>query len=292
MANSKTNFEYHVPGDLTDALSLLKKYGSDGRVVAGGTDLIPKIKAGIVAFQHLISLKQIDELKQITYVPGKGLTIGANVTLRTAEACAEVQKYYPALYQGMHSMANTQIRNRGTITGNICNAVPSADTAPALLVYGAVLKVCSADGERTVPITDFFTGVGRTVLRPEELITEIFLPEPKVGAFSLYYKYAIRKALDLALVGVAVNVKTDAENTVEDVRIALGAVAVTPKLGENAQKYLLGQTLDEEHILQAAKIASEEDCLPISDIRATAEYRRRMVYVHVRDALRKAVEKV
>ena len=292
MANSKTNFEYHVPASLSDARSLLKQYGRDSKVIAGGTDLIPKIKAGIAEFQHLISLKQVDELKQITYVPGKGLTIGANVTLRTAEACAEVQKYYPALWQGMHSMANTQVRNRGTIAGNICNAIPSADTAPALLVYGAELKVCSADGERVVPITDFFTGVGRTILKPEELITEIFLPEPKAGAFSLYYKYAIRKALDLAMIGVAVNVKTDAENKVEDVRIALGAVAVTPKLAEKAQNYLQGQVLDEEHILQAAKIASEEDCLPISDIRATAEYRRRMVNVHVRDALRKAVEKV
>lgn len=292
MANSKTNFEYHVPASLSDALSLLKQYGSDSKIIAGGTDLIPKIKAGIAEFQHLISLKQIDELRKITYVPGKGLTIGANVTLRTAETCVEVQKYYPALYQGMHSMANTQVRNRGTIAGNICNAIPSADTAPALLVYQAVLKICNADGERDVPIADFFTGVGRTILQPEELLTEIFLPEPKAGAFSLYYKYAVRKALDLAMIGVAVNVKTDSKNTVDDLRVALGAVAVTPKLAENTQKYLLGQVLDEEHILQAAKIASEDDCLPISDIRATAEYRRRMVYVHVRDALRKAVEKV
>lgn len=292
MANSKTNFEYHVPACLSEALSLLKQYGSDGKIISGGTDLIPKIKAGVVKFDHLISLKQLDELRHITYEPGKGLTIGACVDLRTAEANETIRSLYPALYEGMHSMANTQVRNRGTIAGNICNAIPSADTAPALLVYDASLKICSADGTRIVPIREFFTGVCRTVLEPWELLTEIILPEPKAGAFSVYYKYAIRKALDLAMIGVAANVLTDDDNVVQDVRIALGAVAVTPKLAEKTQEYLLGQVLDEEHILHAAQLASQEDCLPISDIRATAEYRRRMVYIHVRDALRKAVEKV
>ena len=119
MANMKTNFEYHVPGTLSEAIELLDRYGASCKVIAGGTDLIPKMKAGIVKFDHLISLKNVDELKHITFDSEKGIHIGANVDLRTTEQDENVQKYYPALFQGMHSMANTQIRNRGTVTGNI-----------------------------------------------------------------------------------------------------------------------------------------------------------------------------
>lgn len=290
MANVKTNYEYHVPADVNETLSLLERYGDSGKLIAGGTDLIPKLKAGIAKFDHMISLKQVDALKHIDFEPGKGITIGANVDLRTAEANEYIQKYYPALYTGMHSMANTQIRNRGTITGNICNAVPSADTAPALLVYGAEVKIASKRGERIVPINQFFTGVCKTVLEPDELVTEIFIPLPKEGAVSVYYKYAIRKALDLAMVGVAVNVSVDQEMVVQDARIALGAVAIVPKRAEHAENLILGQKLTEKLICQAAQIAAAEDCRPISDIRATAEYRRKMVAVHVRYGLRKVVE--
>lgn len=289
MANMKTNFEYHVPGTLSEAIELLDRYGASCKVIAGGTDLIPKMKAGIVKFDHLISLKNVDELKHITFDSEKGIHIGANVDLRTTEQDENVQKYYPALFQGMHSMANTQIRNRGTVTGNICNAVPSADTAPALLVYEAEVVMMNKAGKRVVPIGEFFTGVCRTALKSDELVTEIFIPLPEKDAYSIYYKYAIRKALDLAMIGVAVNVAVDAGQVVKDAKIALGAVSITPKRAPKAEKLILGRKLTEELILKAAETASKEDCAPISDIRATAEYRRSMVYVHVRDALRKVV---
>lgn len=290
MGNIKTNFEYHVPENLTETLELLDQYKAACKIIAGGTDLIPKIKAGIAKFEHLISLKKLEELKEISFDPKKGITIGANVDLRTTEHDENVQKYYPALYEGMHSMANTQIRNRGTIVGNICNAVPSADTAPALLVYKAEVTAVSKKGKRVIPIHEFFTGVCRTVLRPDELVTELFIPLPDDKAYSVYYKYAIRKALDLAMIGVAANVTLDDEKVVRDAAIALGAVAITPKRAPKAEAMIKGQKLTEELILQAAEVASKEDCAPISDIRATADYRRRMVYVHVRDALREAVE--
>lgn len=290
MANVKTNFEYHVPSSLSETLDLMSQYKDDCKVIAGGTDLIPKLKAGIAKFSHMISLKNIDELKKITFDPKAGITIGANVDLRTTEANEYVQKYYPALYTGMHSMANTQIRNRGTIVGNICNAVPSADTAPALIVYGAEVKILSKErGERIVPIDEFFTGVCKTVLEPDELVTEIFIPLPDENASSVYYKYAIRKALDLAMIGVASNITVDEDMVVQKAKIALGAVAVIPKRAEKTEAMILGQKLTDDLILKAAKTAGEEDCAPISDIRATAEYRRKMVTVHVRDALRKVV---
>lgn len=288
--NYRTNFEYHAPANIQETLELLSKYGSSAKLIAGGTDLIPKVKAGVVKFDHLISLKNVKELKTISFNPENGLVIGGAAVLTDIEADENVKKYYPALYEGIHSMANTQIRNRGTLVGNICNAVPSADTAPALLVYGAQVKIISADGERIVPIKDFFTGVCRTVLKPEELVSEIIIPVPGENAFSIYYKYAIRKALDLAMIGVAACVTADDNKVVTDAKISLGAVAVVPKRATNAENMIIGKELTDELIEAAAKTACEEDCAPISDIRATAEYRREMVRVHVRDALRKAVE--
>ena len=288
--NYKTNFEYHVPNDIQEALELLSKYGSSCKLIAGGTDLIPKLKAGVAKFDHMISLNNIPELQALHFDPNAGLTLGGCANLRDVENNADVQRYYPALVTGIHSMANTQVRNRGTVVGNICNAVPSADTAPALLVYGAQVKIKSVNGERVVPIEEFFTGVCRTVVAPDELVTEVFLPLPAEGAFSIYYKYAIRKALDLAMIGVAANVSVDANKVVTDVKLALGAVAPIPKRAWKAEEMLLGKELTEDLILAAAKVASQEDCSPISDIRATAQYRQEMVRVHVRDALRKAVE--
>lgn len=290
MAAYKTNFEYHVPHDIQEALELLSRYGDSCKLIAGGTDLIPKLKAGVAKFDHMISLKSIPTLQAVSFDPASGLTIGGCANLRDVENDPDVLKYYPALAAGIHSMANTQIRNRGTVVGNICNAVPSADTAPALLVYGAQVKIQSAAGQRIVPIEEFFTGVCRTVLASDELVTEIFLPLPADGAFSVYYKYAVRKALDLAMIGVAAYVVVDGHKVVTDVKLALGAVATTPKRARKTEEMILGKELTEELILAAAETASQEDCAPISDIRATAEYRREMVRVHVREALRKAVE--
>jgi len=283
----RSNFEYHVPADLGQALEMLKQYGPDARVIAGGTDLLPKVKAGVVEFGHLVSLKELKELTAVGFDGSGALHIGATARLGELERIPALRERYPALWEGIHSMANTQIRNRGTVTGNICNAVPSCDTAPALLVYDASVAVRSADGERTVPIGEFFTGVCRTCLKPEELVTEIILPPNDPHAVSVYYKYAIRKALDLAMVGVGSNVLLE-DGAVKDARLALGAVAIVPKRAFHAEEAILGRQLTPELIEQAARIASQDDCRPISDIRATADYRREMVRLLVRDALKLA----
>lgn len=278
------NIQYHVPQTLDEALALLQAYGSDAKILAGGTDLIPKMKAGVAKFTHMVSLKAISQLKK-TYFDAQGnLHIGATTPLRELEAIAGVKEQFPALWMGMHSMANTQIRNRGTVVGNICNAVPSADTAPALLVYEAQVVIASQEGSRTVPIDAFFTGVCRTVLAPQELVTEVILPRQPEGYRSVYYKYAIRNALDLAMVGVAANVKVE-NGTVADARIALGAVAVTPKRAAAAEALVLGKPMTQALAQEAGQVASRMDCAPISDIRASADYRREMVRIHVRDAL-------
>lgn len=181
-------------------------------------------------------------------------------------------------------MASTQIRNRGTVAGNICNAVPSADTAPPLLVLDASVKLVSADSERVVPIKDFFTGVCRTVVQPNELMVAIMIPKKAKNAKDKYCKYTIRKALDLAMVGVGVNLTMEAD-VCKDVKIALGAVAVTPKYAEKAQEMILGKKMTPDLIKEAARLAGQEDCRPITDIRATADYRREMVRILTRDIL-------
>ena len=284
----RTNFEYHVPKSLDEALELLAQYGGEARPIAGGTDLIPKIKSGVMEFSHLISLKEVDELRN-TYIDEDGaLHLAACTTIRETEAFPGVRETWPALWEAMHSMANTQVRNRGTVVGNICNAVPSSENGPALIVYGASVVLQKKGSVRVVPVTDFFTGVLQTVVQPDELVTEIVVPKPAEGASSVYYKYALRKALDLAMVGVASCVLLDGDGVVKEARLGLGAVAVVPKRAYNAEEHIIGKKLTGELIDEAAEIASQQDCKPITDIRATAGYRREMVRIHVRDALRLA----
>lgn len=279
---------YHVPQSLEEALELLDTYGARAKIIAGGTDVIPKMKAMVLTPDHLISLRHIAGLDFIEYDGEGGLRIGPMATLRKTEANSVVKSLYPALFEGMHSMASTQIRNAGTIIGNICNAVPSADTAPALMVLKAEVRIRSLSGERVVPISDFFTGVCKTVLHPNELVTELHIPKPENGAVMKYYKCSPRRALDLAVVGVATYVVVK-NGICEDARIALGAVAITPKLACNAEKILVGEELTPELIDRAAEIAALEDCSPITDMRATKEYRQELVRLSVRDGLLLAV---
>ena len=286
----KCNFEYHAPATLAETVELMDRYGESAKLAAGSTDVLPKIKDGIYQIDHYVSLKNVRELDYVTFSEEEGLKIGAMARLIEIERLPFMKEYYPALQYAIHSMATTQVRNLGTVTGNICNAVPSAETAPSLLVYDAKVRMVSAKrGERVVPIADFFTGVLKTVVEPDEVVTSIELPTPVPGAISVYYKYAIRRAIDLAMVGVAVNIDMDGR-IVRDVKIGLGAVAVVPKHAYNAEDMLTGKELTEELIEAAALVASQEDCKPISDIRATAEYRREMVRIHVRDGLRLALK--
>lgn len=281
------DFEYHVPGSVQEAAEILSRY-DDVRVIAGGTDVIPKMKAGIWQPVHLMSLKGLKELKSMSYNDKEGLTFGARCTLRELEAFEPVRKHYAALWEGMHSIANTQVRNAATPVGNIVNAVPSADTAPAMLVLDARLRVVSSRGERILPVDELFVGVCRTSLKPDELVTEVMIPPLSEGTGTMYCKYSVRKALDLAMIGSAARI-TVRDGVCTDARIGLGAVAATPVRARNAEKILIGQKLTDELIAKAALTASEQDCMPITDIRATKEYRREMVRVITRDVIKEAV---
>lgn len=284
------DFCFHKPKTLDEALVLIDKYQENGLLMEGGSEVIPNMKSLVVTPDHIISLKHIPEFFYLRYTPGEGLHIGPSTTLTKIEYDPDVQRVYPSLYQGIHGMSNTAIHNISTVTGNICYAVPSADTAAPLLTLEAVLSVKSVDGERKVPIGELFAGVRRTKLKKNEIVTDIFVPEPDPKAVMAYYKNPCRKALDLAIAGVATYVVMDGD-VCRDARIAMSAVAVVPKRAFEAEAMLKGQVLTDELINAAAEHAALHECSPISDIRASADYRRELVRLSVRDGVMLALKK-
>jgi carbon-monoxide dehydrogenase medium subunit len=280
-------FEYLRPSTLDEALSLLSQHKGRAKAIAGGTDILPKLKRReIQAPEYLIDLKGIPHLDYIEHDEVGGLRLGALVTIHALEASSVVRESFGVLHQAAESMASTQVRNRGTVAGNLCNAVPSADTAPPLLTLEASLKLRSQKGERIVKIEDFFTGPNETVLTDEEILEEIRVPDLPPHSSGVYLKLTPRRSMDLALVGVAA-VAVAEDGICNDIRIALGAVAPTPMRARQAEDIVRGQKLSDGLIEKAAEIASGE-CQPISDHRASREYRCHMVEVLTKRAIQQA----
>jgi len=281
-------FDYLEPHTLDEALSMLSQYKGKARVMAGGTDILPKLKRREVqAPEYIIALKGIPGLDFIKYDEVGGLRLGPLVTIHAVETSAIIREKFGVLLQAAESMASAQVRNRGTLAGNLCNAVPSADTAPALLTLQASLTLTSPKGERTVKVEDFFTGPNETVLTHEEILREIHVPNLPPNSKGRYLKLTPRRSMDLAIVGVAAVVVAK-DGICNDIRIALGAVAPTPIRARQAEDILRGQKLSDEAIDRAARTAATE-CRPISDHRAFAEYRCNMVEVLTKQAIQQAL---
>ena len=280
--------EYLEPKTIEEACSLLSQYKEKARVVAGGTDLLPMMKRREVVAQYLIGLKSIPDLDYIRYDESDGLRFGALTTIHAIETSAVIKEKFNALSEAVYSMASAQVRNLGTVVGNLCSAVPSADTAPALIVLGAELRLVSHQGERTVSVEEFFTAPRETVLGEGEVLMEVKVPNLPPHSGSAYLKHTLRRAMDLAIVGVAA-VITSEDGACKDVRIALGAVAPTPIRARKTEEMLRDKMVTDDLIEQVAIQASEESH-PISDIRSSAEYRREMVKVLTRRAVKQAWE--
>jgi len=280
------DFDYCMPDSLQDACSLLAEKGPGAMVLAGGTDLLNKMKHGLLAPAALISLKKLDQLASIDYVPGKGVVIGARATHNTIVNSALLQKMYPSVCEAAHHMANNQVRNVGTIGGNIANAVPSADLPPILIALGALITLVSTKGERVIPLEDFFAGPGKTHLSQGEILTAIVIPDNSFTG-STYIKFGLRRSGALAVVGVAVALEMDGQ-TCKNARIALGAVAPVPMRAQQAEAVITGKTVNDD-LLEEAGVCAATECKPISDIRGSEEYRRDMVRVFTKRALRKAI---
>jgi len=272
--------DYVAPSSLKEALHLLKQYKDKARLLAGGTDLIPKMKKRMVKATVVIDLNRIPGLSGIQ-LRKDGLHIGGLTRLAEIKESRLVREKAPVLAQAIGLMASPPIRNRATIVGNLCTASPAADTAPPLLVLDASVKLQSGKGERIVPLAKFFLGLQKTARRPEEILTKVIVPVQKGS--SAFLKLGRRKAFTLSLVSAAAFARVR-DGKFEDVRLALGAVAPTPIRGRKIEEALQGKEASEENIIQAAELIREE-VKPISDVRASEEYRREMSVVLTRRVL-------
>jgi carbon-monoxide dehydrogenase medium subunit len=281
-------FEYHEPANLEEASALLVRHGAEASLLAGGTDLLVEIKEHVRWPKHVVNVKRIPGLAALEYDARDGLRFGALVTAREIETSPVVLEKYPGLAQAARELGSIQVRHRATVVGNICRASPSADTLPPLIADGASVRIHGPAGGRTVALEDFFTGPGKTVLAPGELVTEVVVPPPAPRTGKHYIKHGRRKAMELATVGVAVALTLEGD-ACREIRIALGAVAPTPIRARAAEAALRGRGLDAQAIAAAARIAQGE-CRPISNVRGSAEYRREMVGVLAARAIERARE--
>jgi carbon-monoxide dehydrogenase medium subunit len=238
----------------------------------------------------VVDVKGIGELNRLEYNETLGLCIGAAVPLSKILSFPVVSEKYNLLYQACSVIGSMQIRNRGSLGGNICNAAPSADSAPALLCLGAKVIIASGEKTRIVNLDDFFVGPGITCLEHDELLIEIEIPNPPKQAAGCYLRHTTREEMDISVAGVAAYIELSPELKVpKEVRIAMGAVASTPLRAHTAEALLADRPVTEDTIEQAAQKTADET-KPISDMRASAEYRREIVKVLTKRALRKDCE--
>jgi len=270
-------FDYFAPATLDEAIDLLKTYGSRARIMAGGTDLMVKMRLRAISPEVLVSLKNIPGLDTLRADPQKGLTIGATALLADVAAHPEIRAHFPAIAAAANDTANVQVRNMGTVVGNLCNASPSADNAPTLLVMEATVHIAGSNGERTLPLADFFKGPGMTALAPDEIVTAVSVPPPAPNTGVMYLSFSGRGKLDCSTVGIGALMTLEGD-TCQAARIAIGACAPTPIRATAAETLLTGKTVGEE-LFRAASLKAADETRPIDDLRASAAYRLKVVEV-------------
>ena len=264
------------PTTLTDALGLLAQEGDAGAALAGGTDLLLRIRRGIRKYRSVINIKFVPGLTGVTWDEQRGLTMGALTTFRTIEKDAHVRMHYQSLVEAARVLAGVQLRNLATVGGNIGNASPSADSVPPLVALGAAIEIGSAGGTRAVPIEACITGPGRTVLAPGEIFTTIRIPAPSPRSGNAFSRFSPRAAMDIGIASVGAAVTLDASGRCTDCRIALGAVSPVPLRATAAEDALRGERITAE-LADSSGVLAAAATQPISDIRGTAAYRRAIV---------------
>jgi len=269
------SFDYQKVYRLQEALDAASASKGASAFLAGGTDLLVQIKEGKKQPRCVIDVKGVHEMAGLT-LSGDELSIGALTCIRTLETSLSVSEKAPLLAQAAAKLGSIQIRHRATIGGNLCNASPSADTASALLALDAQVEIYGKTGTRVIDLDKFFLGPGATVLGDGEILTRLKIPLTRKRRGSVYYKLSTRKAMDLAFVGVAVLLELDGGDRISKARIALAAVDPTPIRVPSVEKQLEGRMLSFDAARESAELAARS-CEPISDHRASAEYRREMV---------------
>jgi CO/xanthine dehydrogenase FAD-binding subunit len=284
-------FEYQAPTSVSEAVALLTARGERARPLAGGTDLLVQLRRSLLQLDLLVDVKRIPEMNRITFDATTGLVVGAAVPCATLCDDPDVQEAYPGLIDAAAIIGGPAIRERATLGGNLCNAAPSGDTIPAMIVLGAACTITGPHGTRTVAVGEFCIAPGQTVLGTGEMLVSIHFPPPKRNAGAHYVRFIPRGEMDIAVTGAGASVVlSDDHAEIVDAHIALAAVAPTPLLVDTASASLVGKAPDEEAFAEAARLA-QETARPITDVRGTEAQRRHLVGVLVRRALRGAARR-
>ncbi len=279
--NDMITCELHEPADLQEAAQYLRQYLDDSRLLAGGTDLLVDLKTARVEARHVISLHRITNLRTIE---NRGdLRIGALTTVAQLENSPRLTGAFTVLREAARQMASPQIRNSATVGGNIASAVPCADLPPVLGVLNASLTLWSPKGERQIPLTEFFSGPRATARREEEILTTIVVPQPPPRFGAAYARFSLRDGNSIAVASVAASLALDGHGAISACRLMLGAVAPIPKRAVQAEQSLAGLTL--VHGINDAIALATQAAEPITDLRASADYRRALVGILTRRAL-------
>ena len=282
------SFDYHVPNSLVDAIGMLKKYGSEAKILSGGMSLIPLMKLRLASPAYLIDINRISGLDHIKEADGS-LRIGALVREADLEKSGLIRSKYPLLLDTTLVIADPLVRNRATIGGNLAHGDPANDHPATMLALEADIMVVGPQGERKIPITSFFTDLFSTALSSDEILTEIRIPIPAAGCGGAYLKLE-RKVGDFATAGVAVQLTVGKENICERIGIGLTNVGLKPVKAGRAEEALRGKKIDGESIKQAARLAAQES-EPTADLRGSEEYKRDLVRVLTIRALNRALER-
>jgi carbon-monoxide dehydrogenase medium subunit len=282
------DFTYLQPGSVKEALAMLAEHKDDCKIICGGQSLLIVMRQGLVQTDYLVDIKRLNELNYIKYDPKGGLKIGATTTHRAIEKSDVIAKKYPILADMEEKLASIQVRNWGTIGGNLAHADAAGDPAPVLTALNATVKVASAQGDRTIPLEEFYTDLFETAMEPGEMILEVEVPTPAPKTATAYKKFNLLES-DQGIVAVAASITVDEGGTCKAARIVLGNAAPTSIRAKNAEAVLVGKKLTDALFEKAGEAASQE-CEPVGDIHASEEYRRHLIGVLTRRMAKAAFE--
>ena len=274
-----SKFDYVKPQTLAEALDYLEQHAQDSKILAGGTDLLVLLRRNMEMPSHVLDIKGLEETRRLEYVAGEGLFLGAAVTVNQVAESEVVNEKYPALAEAAKSLASYQLRNRATLVGNICNASPGGDLSGPLLVFEAKVHIASKNGQREIPISEFFIGVKKTVVKPGEMVLGVTLPEVVANDYSLYFKQTRIKGHDLGIVGLAARLSSD-----QKFYLAMSSVAPTPIRLTQLEQMLNSHPLSAD-LAERAALEVRQQIKPISDVRASAEYRLHLAGIFVKRAV-------
>jgi carbon-monoxide dehydrogenase medium subunit len=277
------SFELHRPKELDEVFELLRILGDSARLMAGGTDLLPSLKRGKIDCRHVIALKGVAELDGVSFTEPEGLVIGATTLLAEVASFPATRERYPALASALHVLATPQVRNKATVAGNLCNASPCADTATPLMAHGAVAVIAGEQGRRELPVEELLTDPGRSAVGAGELVESIRVPTPAPELRSIFQKISPRSLVDIAAVNMTLALTMN-EGVIDHVALFLGTVAPTPMRAAETEALLRGAKPSPE-LFEKAALCAKGECEPVTDFRATKEYKEQMVYVLTRRAL-------